>query len=203
MPLTPQRTPGRLNALSVTQFLLPCNEVAGCDPMCVHRQVCTPRHVGRYRTHRHRYKETQADTCTLRDGPDARTTLQMHREMLTCRESRTHVKAYTCQHTDGYTQRQAKTLPVKWMHTLTHTHTNMHTDTHSPLPIFLARLHVEKLLEKKNNVRACGGGEGGRKSKCQPGSLGCARNGGWRWVGGPGAQAPVCWALPAAPKLRG
>ena len=92
-------------------------------------------------------------------------------------------------------------------HTHIYTHTNTYTDTRSPLlPSFLAELHMEKLLEKKNNVRACGGGEGGRKSECQPGGLArgqsCAGNGGWRG-GGPWGQAPVCWALPAAPKPRG
>lgn len=106
----------------------------------------------------------------------------MHRETLPCRYRVTDAPEDIYMPTKMDTQRHAKIHIHPYDK---HIHTNTYTDTHSPpRPIFLAQLHMEKLLEKKNNVRAYGGGEGGRKPECQPGRQprqphqSCAGNGG-------------------------
>lgn len=78
------------------------------------------------------------------------------------------------------THRYAKILIAKTSRRA-HTHTpTQHAYGHLPLlsPFSWPSSPMEKLLEKKNNVRAYGGGERGRKFECQPGSLGYARKGG-------------------------
>lgn len=148
-PLTPWQA-----ACPVTQSPHPCGEVAGRDTICIHRHLCTP--VPNCR-HTNTDTKTWADTRTLRDGPYAPTALRMHRDANLERERVTDAPGDTRRPT--HRQIQTETCRYSSLRQ-TRTYTNTQTGTHTPpLPIFLAQLHEEKLLEKKNNVRARGGGE--------------------------------------------
>lgn len=162
-----------------------------------------PRHRCRHTidsTHRNTDSKPGADTRHPQRCPLlTHTAVHIHREMLTYRltdtPEDTHVPTQTDTH--GDTQRY-KLLPQTSRCSHSHTHTNTHTGHSHSSPVFLAQLHMAKLSEKKNNVRACGGGEGDRKSECQQGP-----ENGWGVRRGSSGWAPMCWAFPVAPKLTG
>lgn len=109
--------------------------------------------------------------------------------------SQTHLKTYTCQHTDGYTQRHAKILIAKISRcTHSYIHTNTHTDTHSsshfPGPAPQEALGKEKQCESLR-------GRGKRPEIGVPAAVAWAVLG---MGGGEEGLGPVYWALPAVPK---
>ena len=189
-------TPRTHRGLSVTQFPHLCNEVAGLDP--THPRT-SETHTYPH-TQKHRYKRHGLTHVHSETDPCAHTTMQMP----ACRYRATD----TAEDTDMPTHRWIHTETRRDTHSIlrqadahTHTHTQTRIQTHTPLlPVFLARLHVEKLLEKENNVRGRGRRQEGRETgnvSASPAALSCARNGGGRCgegVLGPGPPllGPSC-----------
>lgn len=169
-----------------------CSEVAGLDTTCIRRHLRTPGHICRHAcnpTHLNADTERQGKAHILRDGPlcthhgtDARRCSPVDR--VTDAPEDVHVKTHRWVHTDT-----CRYSPLRQTDAHAHKHTLL-------LSAFPWPSSTRRSSWKRETM--CGPEGEGRRQEIPVPDL-C-----WFWgVGGGGPPGSGCWALLAAPKLRG